>query len=80
MTDDQKFLREVRDEVLKTLKDYPNTADNWWPHKIGRLLKMLEEERAARWFTEIKLTPESNDEEDWEKVLVKARKEMYGDE
>jgi hypothetical protein len=73
MTNDQKFLREIRDNALKTLKDYPSTAKTWWPYKHLRLLKMLEDERVG------KLLCQCNSW-DVEGARATARKELYGDD
>jgi hypothetical protein len=64
MTNDQKFLREVREEANR----------NRGAYILRRLLKMLEEERARR------LTEGFHTEQTWTEFIEQARKELYGDE
>ena len=83
MSDDQKFLREVREEIKWGLTAKKiNGVDPQFSSatKVARLLKMLEEERAASLLANISLTRTTDDDGDWKLCSRQARRELYGEE
>lgn len=76
LTDDQKFLCEVRDALSKP--DY--ILD--WEESCARLLKMLERDRAHKVALLYRMAenkgPYKND--DLARAAIEARRELYGEE
>jgi hypothetical protein len=50
----------------------PATISSHWQPQLVGLIRTLVEERAMRHFANIKLTPESDDEADWDKAMALA--------